>query len=109
MPVIFNRLPAIASAAAGKVDVALAKTAADTETLAKTMAPVDTGNLRGSIMSDKVREFTWRVTANAEYALYVEMGAYNVRAKKPMAAQPYLDPALRQTWPSLLVALGTLV
>lgn len=108
MPVVYNRLPAIRAAAAKRVDTAVAKAAMDTEALATVLAPIDTGNLRNSIASDKVRPFTWRVTANADYALYVEMGAYNVRAKKNMPAQPYLDPALRQVWPTLMTALGKL-
>jgi hypothetical protein len=56
-----------------------------------------------------VRPLTWRVTANADYALYVEVGAYNVRAKKQMAAQPYLDPALRQSFSSLTKALRNIL
>lgn len=108
-PVIYNRLPKIGAAARPMVDTAVAKAAMDTEALAKTLAPVDTGNLVNSIASDKVRPLTWRVTANADYALYVEVGAYNVRAKKQMAAQPYLDPALRQSFSSLTKALRSIL
>jgi len=99
-PVIYNRLPAIAASARPLVDTAVAKTAADVEALAKTTAPIDTGNLRNSIASDKVRDLTWRVTANADYALYVEMGT------RRMGAQPYLEPSLRAGMASLTKALG---
>jgi HK97 gp10 family phage protein len=99
MPVVYNNLPRIIAGADAVVDKALAKTAFDTESLAKLYAPVDTGNLMNSIAADKVRELTWRVTANAEYAIYVEIGT------RRMDAQPYLEPALRDTWPAAIQAL----
>jgi HK97 gp10 family phage protein len=102
-PVIYNRLPAIAAGARPIVDTAVAKAAMDTEALAKVTAPIDTGNLRNSIASDKVRDLTWRVTANAEYSIYVEMGT------RKMSAQPFLDPSLRASFASLTKALGKIV
>lgn len=103
MPIRYNRLPLIAAGATAKVGAALAKTAYDTEAAAKVLCPVgDTGNLMNSIAAEQVGPLSWRVNAAAEYAIYVEVGTYK------MNAQPYLDPALRQTWPSLLTALRTI-
>jgi HK97 gp10 family phage protein len=100
MPIVYNRIPQIIAGAKPAVDRILAKTAFDTESLAKVYAPVDTGNLMNSIAADKVRDMTWRVTANAEYAIYVELGT------RRMDAVPYLEPALRTTWPSAIKAIG---
>lgn len=54
------------------------------------LAPVDTGELRQSIRGRQINRYTWRVTAHAPHALYVELGTQNGRA------QPYLRPALRK-------------
>jgi len=57
-----------------------------TEARARTMAPVRTGRLRESISSDHDgTEAT--VTADADYAVYVEFGTSN------MAPQPFMFPA----------------
>lgn len=104
-PVVYNRLPQIAAAAKPAVEAALAKTAFDVENLAKDAAPVDTGYLMGSIAAAKERELTWRVTAHAEYAIYVEMGT----RRKNGQARPYLEPALRQGAQSLTKALKVIL
>lgn len=103
MPVIYNRIPAIAAKAVPMTQRALAKTAYDTEAAAKVLAPVDTGNLMNSIMAEQAGALTWRVYANADYAIYVEMGT------RKMSARPYLEPALRQTWPTLVAKLRSLL
>lgn len=90
MPVIYNRLPKIAAAARPLAEAAVARSAFATEAWAKGIAPVDTGNLRNSISAAAERELTWRITAHAEYAIYVEMPTRHT------AAQPFLEPALRQ-------------
>lgn len=102
MPVAFNKLPQMAAAAQPLVEAALAKTAHDTESLAKDLAPVDTGALMNSISAAKERSLTWRVTAHAEYAIYVEMGT------RRQSAQPYLAPALNETSTVLMQALKVL-
>jgi HK97 gp10 family phage protein len=67
---------------------------------AKTLAPVDTGNLKNSIQGDvSANGKTGTVTAHAEYAAYVEMGT----SRTP--AQPYLLPALRAVLPKLRASL----
>ena len=104
-PVVYNRLPQIAAAAKPVVEAAVAKTALDIETIAKELVPVDTGYLMNSIAAAKERELTWRVTAHAEYAIYIEMGT----RRKNGEARPYLDPALRRGAQSLTTALKGLV
>lgn len=95
MPVIYNRLPKIAAGAEAKAIESVAKVAYDTEALAKFNAPVDTGNLRATISTSAVRHLTWRVQANADYALYVEMGTSR------MSGRWYLTNALRQSYAAL--------
>lgn len=101
-PVLYSRIPQIAAAAPGKVALALAKTAHDVELGAKQTAPVDTGNLRASIAAAG-GGLTWRVTAAAHYAAYVELGT------RKMSAKPYLVPALRTQFPKLVSYLRGLV
>ena len=58
---------------------------------ARSLCPVDTGNLRGSLTYEIARDgtdITARVGTNVPYAVHVEMGT------KHMAAQPFLRPAL---------------
>lgn len=102
MPVVYNRLPAIAAAYGAKVETALMKTAFDTQRAAMQAAPVDTGNLVASITAKSTGALRWQVSANTPYAIYVEMGT------RHMSAQPYLLPALRQTWPQFMTAIGGL-
>jgi HK97 gp10 family phage protein len=44
------------------------------ENQAKRLAPVNLGQLRGSINKDKINELTYSVAANASYSAYVEFG-----------------------------------
>lgn len=103
MPIVYNKMPALAAGARPVVDRVLAKTAFDIEVLAKVKAPVDTGNLMNSIAADKVADLRWRVTANAEYAVYVELGT------RHMDPQAYLEPAMNEVWPHAVAAMRTVI
>jgi hypothetical protein len=59
---------------------------------AKRYVPVDTGNLRSKIDSDKLSPTHGRVFANETYAAAVEAG-YTHRSGRSIPAQPYLRPA----------------
>lgn len=95
---------------------ALERVGKEMETRAAALAPVDTGNLRGSI-DHKVSEQTVYVGSNASYAAYVEYGTgyYSThpdggtskdkwayydelkgkwRTGYPQQPQPYLKPAV---------------
>lgn len=61
------------------------KAAAVCEAEAKQDCPVDTGNLRGSIHTEK-GHLEDIVGTDVEYAPYVEFGTYK------MGAQPYMQP-----------------
>lgn len=63
----------------------LDKAAAVCEAEAKQDCPVDTGNLRGSIHTEK-GHLENIVGTDVEYAPYVEFGTYKMRA------QPYMQP-----------------
>ena len=70
-----------------EMEKALVKCGLQAQTFAKSLCPVDTGNLRNSI-SYIVEGDTVYIGTNTEYAPYVELGTYK------MAARPYLEPAI---------------
>lgn len=83
------------SAATGKlVQMAVRKTALDIERNAKTIAPVDTGNLKGSIGHSDLRTIGTSGSAEAEvgptanYAMYQEFGTTT------MAPSAFMGPSL---------------
>lgn len=89
-----NRLSADLRAAplkaAGKARVAMTKATLDIERDAKTLAPVDTGNLRSSISHEisgggDVIESV--IGPTAYYGIFVELGTAR------MAPQPFMSPA----------------
>lgn len=83
-----SRIPAIAAGMRPQARALVMATAANIEATAKTLAPVDTGNLRSSIQHQPKGDLAAEVTVGAEHGIYVEMGTTK------MAAQPYLVPAV---------------
>lgn len=74
-----------------KAQRALAFTAFDVEGEAKRIVPVDTGRLRASIIAQRINPNKWEVSANTNYASFVEFGTVK------MIAQPYIRPAARKS------------
>ncbi|MEM2118866.1 MAG: HK97 gp10 family phage protein [Candidatus Bathyarchaeia archaeon] len=72
----------------------LASWVANVIALAKQMAPVRTGHLRSSIYA-KINDWVVEISAEATYALFVELGT------RYMQAQPYLYPAIQEYLPQL--------
>lgn len=94
----------IARAARGaepKARLIVAKTARDIEADAKQMAPVDTGNLKGSISSD-VRGLEATIGPTASYGVFLETGTSR------MAPQPYMGPATDRRQGPFEQAMGRL-
>jgi len=60
------------------------------EARAKLLAPVDTGFLRNSIITEVINDLNARVIVGAEYGLYVELGT------RKMRAQPFFIPAVEE-------------
>ncbi|KQN99696.1 hypothetical protein ASF21_12880 [Arthrobacter sp. Leaf234] len=75
-----------AAQAAPRARLVVAKTARDIEADAKQLAPVDTGNLQGSIGSD-INGLEATIGPTASYGIYLELGTTR------MAAQPFMGPA----------------
>ena len=75
------------------------KSALDIEATAKVNAPVDTGNLMGSITSD-IEALSAEIGPTASYGGFVEGGTSR------MAAQPYMGPAFEKHVPAFEAALG---
>lgn len=103
-----------------RITQALTKAALVVEAAAKEKAPVDTGNLRGSITHDVEKNIA-TIGTNVEYAPYVEKGtgvfAKGGRANVPWSyedasgkwhktngikAQPFLEPALKNNTSKIL-------
>lgn len=89
--------------------VAVKKTAKDIEATAKTLAPVDTGNLRSSIKTSDLRGVSQdspsaEVRASANYAVYVEMGTSNPAYPR----QPFMGPAADKHTPAFQEAMAQL-
>lgn len=101
--VVYNHFPKIVKGMEGKAAQIVAKTALDIEAGAKKRAPVDTGNLRGSIQARKVSDTHWIVTVGADYGIYLEYGT------RFMAAQPYFAPAIRAVRSSFNQAMKKVV
>lgn len=78
------------------------KVAFDTEAHAKDLAPVDTGNLKNSIITQMRGDLKAGVIATATYAPYVELGTSR------MAPQPFLGPATDMNTPLFVEAMSRL-
>ena len=78
------------------------KAALDTMADAKTLAPVDTGNLRNSITTDaRPGDLVAVVEATADYAAAVEFGI----EQRP---QPFMRPAQERNTPGFIDAISQL-
>lgn len=99
-----NRLPEMRAKFPGAVEAVFGKTVADAQAIARSRAPVDTGLLKGSIMTElEVGDAPHgRVFTGVEYATYQE---YGTRFVPP---HPYMTPAFEQTAPACLAALGAI-
>lgn len=88
------------------VSLVVRKTALDTERDAKTLAPVDTGNLRSSIgtdVTDTGSSVAAEIGPTADYGLFQEVGTSR------MAAQPYMGPALDRNGPLMEAAFDQII
>ena len=92
MGVVVNDRSRAALAAINRLsNTALAEFAETTADIAKTTAPIDTGNLRNSIAHDNPSARKFRVFTQTGYGGFVELGTSR------MPAQPFLAPAIGET------------
>ena len=82
------------------VNAELARSSYRVERLARVNAPVDTGWLRSQIYAEEQKLLYHKVISPALYSVYLELGT------RKMAAQPFMDPALRAEWPRLMANLN---
>lgn len=101
--VVSNRLPQGAALLRSGIPEAVTKAAADGAERARGYAPVDTGELRGSIGHRSTGAASAEFFAGAEHNAHIEWGTYK------MAAQPYLRPAAEATRPGLEAAIRSLL
>jgi len=87
--IVFNRIPELIAAVEATSRRAPKKVADRIASTARSLAPVRTGALRGSIESVSLtRGKEAEVRVGVDYAKFVEYGTYK------MAAQPFLTPAV---------------
>lgn len=85
------------------------KTAKDIQATAKTLAPVDTGNLKGAIVTSDLRAVSTSgtigaaVQAKANYSGFVELGTSR------MAPQPFMGPAADKHSPAFAAAMAEIL
>ncbi|MDI3330701.1 MAG: HK97 gp10 family phage protein [Micrococcus sp.] len=98
-----NRLAAAPAKVSPLIVAATTKATLDTASMARELAPVDTGYLRASITTSTGSDgaTVWgEATAGANYAVYVEHGTSR------MAPQPYMGPAHEANAAKWLAALA---
>ena len=102
----YNKFPELAAKVPQAVGDIVKQAASDVEAQAKTQLweghGVDTGNLKNSIRWDMTSDTTAEVSANTEYAVYVEYGhhsnfsGYGYMTKGAEAVRPSFIGALKQ-------------
>ena len=88
-----TKLLALQAGAQAKANMVIRKVALDVEAYAKSVVPVDTGNLKNSLDAFQRDRLLWWVATNVEYAAFVEFGTSR------MHARPYLTPAVERVRP----------
>jgi HK97 gp10 family phage protein len=101
--IVFDKLPQLQGQLRQRASAAVRKAAYDIEAHAKTVVPVDTGNLKNSIQTSVEGDLTAIVGTHVEYAPYVEYGT------RRMAAKPYLGPAAEAVRPGFEAAMKSLL
>jgi len=97
-----SRIPQIRAAVEAKAAAATAKAAYDIEAIAKSLARVDTGYMKGAINAHG-SSLSWNVHSPAEYSIFNEYGTSR------MSAQPFMTPAAEQVKPAYYAALKSLI
>lgn len=82
-----NKFESIADSARKAAEDAVAQATLDAQEYAISFAPVETGNLRGSITND-IDGLNGAIYTGVEYSAHQEFGTYK------MPAHPYFTPAI---------------
>jgi HK97 gp10 family phage protein len=91
-----------------RAQVVVRKVARDIAADAKRMAPVDTGNLKGSIGHSDLRTVGQSGTLSAEIGPTASYGEYVELGTSRMAPQPYMGPAADRHAPGFEQAMAQL-
>ena len=90
---IKSHIPELLDELGDKIEVALEECGMDAEYYASIKCPVDTGRLRASITHQVTTNGTsgdMRVGTNVEYAPYVELGTFRMKAR------PFIKPSITE-------------
>lgn len=80
--------------------LAVRKAARDVKSRAQYYAPVDTGNLRQSIITRAITPLESIISSTADYAVYQEYGT------RHQPGTPHMGPAIDDVEPSFLAAIS---
>ena len=94
----YNRIPVVLHKLRAGSETIVARTANEIERGMTADVAVDTGDLKRSIRSAKVREMMWQIIVGAGHGIYVELGTIN------MAAQPFMLPNVERQRPIFYAA-----
>ncbi len=105
---VTSRIPQLGAELRRRTSIAVRKSAFDVEASAKTLVPVDTGNLKEMIQAQKIESTLYHVNAGTEYALRVEFGFHDADSLGrvyDVAGQPYMTPAAAKHQEPFLAAI----
>jgi HK97 gp10 family phage protein len=100
----YNKVPQLSGNLKKLAKETVEGAALNTEGIAKSLIPVDTGAGRNSIQAMKGEtDLTWVVGVGVEYGIYLEYGTSR------MPAHPFMTPAVEIVRPQFLSAMGEIV
>lgn len=88
--------------------IVIRKSAKDVESIAKSIAPVDTGNLKSSIGTSDLRTVGQSGSLSAEIGPTASYGVFLELGTSRMAPQPFMGPALDRVAPGFEQAVTQL-
>ena len=97
-----------ASTTGQRAQAVIRKTAVDIESDAKKLAPVDTGNLKGSIGHSDLRTVGRSGSLSVEIGPTASYGVFLEHGTSRMAPQPFMGPAADRHAPSFEQAMAQL-
>lgn len=98
-----NRLNHLDQVIARRVDDALDTEITEIQIAVKRLAPKRTGNLASSIFTERMGEWSFKLGARADYAVFVEFGTRFMRARR------FILQALESAAPRLVQHVNTAI
>lgn len=100
---VYDITPSLPAETRARIAEIVEATALQVEALAKYLAPVDTGYLRGSIQAGPESALIWIVKVGAEYGIFMEFGTTLI------PAHPYFVPAIENVRPRFVGQMNNVI